>query len=405
MSSLTDVGSVDVVLTAGCNLSCSYCFQNAKSLDRRMSWDTLRGAIDLLLASKKKDIHLNFYGGEPLLELPLIRDGVAYAKKHKGRGRSIRFGIITNGTLLREETAEFLALNDFDTQISFDGVPAAQELRGRGTYKVLDALLARLRREQAVWFHQSVRISLTLLASTIPHLADSIRYFIKKGIQNIRISPSGTHDPNWKTEMIDDLDRQFAKIYRTSLAHWRRTGEIPLESFRRDGHESVHAPAGRSMCGVGRGEMLAVDVDGTVDGCLMFSRSYQTFPSDFLKRRFDTMRMGHFKDPGFSERLALYPGATRQAEIFDGKESKYSSYARCGECRYLDTCTVCPVTIGHIPGNTDPHRIPDFQCAYNLVYHKYRGRFPAVDDLSLLFGKGPLPGLMRELDEAVGSEP
>jgi hypothetical protein len=113
--------------------------------------------------------------------------------------------------------------------------------------------------------------------------------------------------------------------------------------------------------------------------------------------------MGHFKDPGFSDRLALYPGKTRQAEIFDGMEKKHSSYARCGECRYMETCAVCPVTIGNIPGNTDPHRIPDFQCAYNLVFHKYRERFPAADDVSLLFGRGPVPGLVRELDDAVGS--
>jgi hypothetical protein len=33
------------------------------------------------------------------------------------------------------------------------------------------------------------------------------------------------------------------------------------------------------------------------------------------------------------------------------------------------------MSIGHIPGNRDPNRIPDFPCAYNLVSLKYRDLF------------------------------
>ena len=79
-----------------------------------------------------------------------------------------------------------------------------------------------------------------------------------------------------------------------------------------------------------------------------------------------------------------------------------------GECRYLGTCGVCPVSIGHQPGNTDPHRIPDFQCAYNLVSLKYRERFPFQPTaLERITGDATLPedlgGLLDLVDPSARS--
>ena len=92
------------------------------------------------------------------------------------------------------------------------------------------------------------------------------------------------------------------------------------------------------------------------------------------------MRMGDVRDEAFPRRLALYPAAVRAAGIFHDKQDKHSSYGRCGECRFLRTCSVCPTSIGHIPGNTDPDRVPDNLCAYNLVSLAYKDRFPRQPD-------------------------
>src|SRR5262245_50046688 len=62
-----DVRRVEVVLTASCNLSCGYCYQNDKKA-RRMDWDVLRAAADLVLSSNRSQVGMLFIGGEPLLE-------------------------------------------------------------------------------------------------------------------------------------------------------------------------------------------------------------------------------------------------------------------------------------------------------------------------------------------------
>src|SRR5512147_1013817 len=98
------IEALEVVLTADCNLRCAYCYQNAKR-PRSMSWGTLRGALDLLLQSHCPEVEVLFLGGEPLLQFPLIRQAVAYVRTTRPRGKTVRYTLITNGTLLGEEQA------------------------------------------------------------------------------------------------------------------------------------------------------------------------------------------------------------------------------------------------------------------------------------------------------------
>jgi hypothetical protein len=132
------------------------------------------------------------------------------------------------------------------------------------------------------------------------------------------------------------------------------------------------------MCGVMLGETPVVDVDGRLHGCAVFADSYQTIPSAFVRTRLEEMVIGRPGDPDFRHRYAQLPAAVRRAEIFHHRERKRSSYEACADCRYLADCSICPVAIGWLPGNEDPHRIPDYCCAFNRVALKYRERFPAL---------------------------
>jgi sulfatase maturation enzyme AslB (radical SAM superfamily) len=368
------IGAVHAVLTSGCNLRCAYCYQDAKG-NQAMDWRTLRRAVDLLLASGRRETTLTFYGGEPLLRFDLVRRAVAYARRKSGGASRPRFAMITNGTLLTDEVADFLALHRVRTRISFDGVRIVQDLRGRGTFPVLDDLLGRLRRRHPGFFRDQVEIASVFSSRTIPHLAESVGYFLRKGVQEILLSPVTTWDAEWEARQIDDLDRQFAELHRISLRHLRRTGEVPLVLFRKDRPDPTRGPAPRTLCEVGRGESLAVDANGEAVACALFAGSFQTL-SPFLRSRLEPMRLGSVHDPGLAARLALLPATARAAGIFDHREKKHSAYGRCGRCRFARTCHVCPVAIGRIPGNEDPDRIPDHLCAFNLVSRKWRAKFP-----------------------------
>jgi hypothetical protein len=63
---------------------------------------------------------------------------------------------------------------------------------------------------------------------------------------------------------------------------------------------------------------------------------------------------------------------------------------------------VCPVSIG-LTGH-DPDRVPDNQCAFNLLAGRWRERFPAQPHLlDELLGRAPGPNYMRRLGAALPS--
>jgi MoaA/NifB/PqqE/SkfB family radical SAM enzyme len=189
-----------------------------------------------------------------------------------------------------------------------------------------------------------------------------------------------THDPGWTNDRIEELNDQFAEVFKFCLTHYRHTGEMPLLLFRPNGAAGHDRRPEGALCRGPTGQNLAVDVDGQVHGCAAFIESYQKVSSPFLRSRVASIRMGDYRAPEFAKRLAAYPEAARRTGIFHDKRSKHSSFGRCGECRFVDACSVCPASIGHIPGNTDPHRVPDFVCAFNLVALSWRERFPVHVD-------------------------
>jgi sulfatase maturation enzyme AslB (radical SAM superfamily) len=341
-----------------------------------MDQDTMFRGIDLAFVSKHDTVEITFFGGEPLLEMDSLRSGVAYAEERgRASGKHVTYSISTNGLLLDDDAVDFLAQHRFHTQLSFDGVAPMQKLRGTGTFDTLDRLLDEIGERHPNFLHDCLHISMTLVPRTIPYFADSIEYFIGKGMREIGVNPSISMMMDWKLERIEELEEQFAQILEISLLHYSATEEIPLKVFRGGSTSSHLRPDSTTMCGVMRGEEPAVDVDGQVHGCATFVPSFQKFRSPFLRDRIQDMRIGDLRAPDFQKRYRLFAGAVKRAEIFHHKEEKYSGYGRCGDCRFLGACAICPMSIGNLPGNRDPRRIPDFACAFNLVALKHRDLF------------------------------
>lgn len=121
------LGSIILQLTQNCNLRCKYCIYSGSYINRvhsnkRMNEETALKALDLLI-NKSIDasiLYVGFYGGEPLLEFELIKKCVEYLKEN-AIGKSLKFNITTNATLLSPEIIEFLYKNKFNITISLDG--------------------------------------------------------------------------------------------------------------------------------------------------------------------------------------------------------------------------------------------------------------------------------------------
>jgi uncharacterized protein len=131
-----------------CNLRCEYCYYLAKEQlfpadrPRRMADDLLEQYIaQRLQTSPGRSTHFEWHGGEPtILGLDYFRRIVELERKHTVPGRSISNGLQTNGVLLDEDWADFLAAEGFSVGLSLDGPPEFHDryrrsLAGRPTQR------------------------------------------------------------------------------------------------------------------------------------------------------------------------------------------------------------------------------------------------------------------------------
>ncbi|MCA9728315.1 MAG: radical SAM protein, partial [Candidatus Eisenbacteria bacterium] len=367
-ASRRSIRSVTVVLTSQCNLRCGYCFQNDKK-PGRMDRETLRRSIDLLLDSRAHDLELQFYGGEPFLEQESLRWAVEYAEARRREDQRIQYFVTTNGTLVDDEALGFLNQHSVRLQLSFDGIPEVQRQRAQGSFERLDRLLSVAKERYPAWFVSRLRVAMTLTPLAIDRFAESVGYFFQKDVREIEVAPAITPVPRWQEDWREALSTQLERILELSVEHQHRFGRVPFLPFRARSSTEGPPPADLAMCGVDGTSDVAVDVDGDVHGCVMFAGSFQHRPSKQVAESFDRMQIGVLSQnpQDLDAGLERYPEQVRRAGYFHDKRRKHSPYARCAECTFLSRCSVCPVSIGNLPGNDDPHRIPAFLCAWNMA--------------------------------------
>lgn len=131
-----------------CNLNCEYCFaaQGKYHGERAlMSFETGKRALDFLVehSGKRKNLEVDFFGGEPLMNFEVVKQLVAYARSiEKEKGKNFRFTLTTNGVLLDDEVTEFANRECHNVVLSLDGRKEVHDrlrktVNGQGSYDVI----------------------------------------------------------------------------------------------------------------------------------------------------------------------------------------------------------------------------------------------------------------------------
>ena len=146
-----------VLTTLQCNFACGYCFQGDHDDHNRhahkMSLETAQAVVEH--AARQMDaihperVSMTFFGGEPLLNLPVVY----FLAEHvhaaaTARGIRLSLSIITNGLLLTPEVVDRLVPYGLaGVKVTLDGDQAAHDLKrplrgGQGTF---DKIVANVR--------------------------------------------------------------------------------------------------------------------------------------------------------------------------------------------------------------------------------------------------------------------
>ncbi len=110
-----------------CNLNCSYCFasQGKYHGDRAvMSYEVGKRALDFLMENSgtRRNLEVDFFGGEPLMNFQVVKDLVAYARSvEKEKGKNFRFTLTTNGVLVDDDVIQWANRECSNVVLSLDG--------------------------------------------------------------------------------------------------------------------------------------------------------------------------------------------------------------------------------------------------------------------------------------------
>lgn len=131
---LPGLRSLTLLLAGGCNMGCHYCFEADKPTYQKLnllSPERADAILDWFAANHRhRHMHLQLYGGEPLLNWPVLVQVVNRFKAiAQERNKTSSIYMITNGTMLSEERCDFLVRSGVEIQISLDGNPEENKHR------------------------------------------------------------------------------------------------------------------------------------------------------------------------------------------------------------------------------------------------------------------------------------
>lgn len=267
----------------GCNLSCTYCYKEdltTPSQGNKMSYETAIKSIEMLLAESpdQRQYNVVFFGGEPLTNMPLIRDVVAYCEQRFAELESeVSFTMTTNATMLTEDLVEWFNAHRFGLTISMDGPKAMHDknritVGGQGTYDVVKQKVAMLL-ERYDSRPVGCRVTLTHGITDVEAIFDHLHHDL--GFAEVGFGPVTSGDISAFNLNAEEMQAVFAGMKRlgreylkAALAH-KNFGFGNMHQLMTDLHEGNKK---QLPCGAGVA-LLAVDTKGGINLCHRFTGS------------------------------------------------------------------------------------------------------------------------------------
>ena len=271
-------------LTNQCNLSCQYCYEfgadkiaTPEGKPKFMDFETAKASVDFLLeqSAGRRTLHVTFFGGETLMNFPLLKNVVGYANQRAAeQGRRIDFSLTTNATLLTPAIIEFLSENRIGVTVSMDG-PAElhDKLRvfanGRGSYDIIEPRVRALiqnHRTRPITARVTLTAGVTDVVRIFRHLKQDLG-FHEVGFAPVTTSPNQLYAINARG--MDSVLDQF-KLLAVEYLEYALRGEMHGFSNVSDTLSELCQGVNKSHpCGAGLG-LVGVGPSGDIAPCHRF---------------------------------------------------------------------------------------------------------------------------------------
>ena len=274
-----EVKALCIHICHDCNLRCKYCFADEGAYHaarEMMSSETAKRAIDFLIANSgsRRVLEVDFFGGEPLMNLSVIKETVAYAKAEAAkRGKRFLFTTTTNGLLLNDDAIEFLNAEMENVVLSLDGRKEVHDavrktVSGKGSF---DAVIDKIKKFVSIRGDKHYYVRGTFTAKNLDFSKD-VLFLADQGFTSLSVEPVVTDIPELQIgeEHLPQIEAEYERLCDEYI---RREAEGKSFSFF---HFHIDLEGGPclqkrvSACGAGN-EYFSVVPNGDIYPCHQFA--------------------------------------------------------------------------------------------------------------------------------------
>jgi sulfatase maturation enzyme AslB (radical SAM superfamily) len=188
---LTGISLHEVVPTLRCDHACLYCHAKSKPLNTKgydMDKETAKDVVDFIFQSPSDSIAIEFQGGEPLANFPIVQFITEYAEeKNEEKRRDLVFRIVTNLTMMDNDILKFLIGHKFSICTSFDGPKEVHDKNRKWTGGSSYEKVTHWIRDITLQYGAKMHALPTITRHSLEYSKEIIDEYIKLGFDRTRI--------------------------------------------------------------------------------------------------------------------------------------------------------------------------------------------------------------------------
>ncbi|MBK7579354.1 MAG: His-Xaa-Ser system radical SAM maturase HxsB [Myxococcales bacterium] len=379
-----------LVVTLRCNETCVYCHASRAAMDRvdtDMSRETAEKCVDLALRSTAPRITIEFQGGEPLANFPVVEHAIEYAlAKNRAYGKELEFTMVSNLSLMTDERLDYLVGKKVQICTSIDGPPTLHDkqrvLAGGSAFAQASGWIRKLNQRYGdmgldpTLYHVEALITVTRAALDYPR--EIVDTYLELGCRALFMRPLDPFGFASETgHKIEYERRSYLDFYREAVDYMLEKNAAGAEILERYAaifltkiltEDDPNFLDIRSPCGAGIGQ-LAYNYDGRMFTCDEGRMLHEMGD--------DLFRLGHVDETKYRELM------THETVRSIMAASNLDTQPDCVSCTYAAYCGICPVHNYETQGSLHGRMRESDWCAVHkgiqdYLFDKLRQNDPAV---------------------------